>query len=186
MDSKDEKLAPNSFALNEYLLGCRRIFDWRGESAESLFLSEPSLLVRFVVYSYVLSKYKQFIMTENGLGCRLQPQIACEEGLRLIKPFWNRQNKDYRQPTQKAIKNEFHALQAWLSQLGCVWLKSLSPANVGELLHVRYSMTGFSYSLYSDMPSFISLEDVYVYSFAFLMWIHSSKVGNFIFHIQLS
>lgn len=76
-------------------------------------------------------------MTESGLGCRLHPQIACEEGLRLIKPFWNFQNKDYLQATQKAIKDEFHALQAWLSQFGCAWLKSLYPASVGELLHVR-------------------------------------------------
>ncbi|CAI7676488.1 unnamed protein product [Penicillium manginii] len=123
--------------FNRSFLHPLRFFDSLEQPVTSVLPSEPSHLIRFIIYSYVLSKYKRFIMTKSGLGCRLDPKLACEEGLRLIKPYWNIQNKDYRDATPKPIVEEFNALQAWLSQFGCTWLRSLSTANLGGLLHAR-------------------------------------------------
>ena len=117
---------------------CRRGFELRQQPDTSLLLSKPEHLIRLVVYSYVLSKYKRFIVTDSGLGCRLQPKMACSEGLGLVKPYWNFENKDYRQATSKPVLDEFAALQAWLSHFGCVWLQSPPSASSRGSMQSKY------------------------------------------------
>lgn len=94
-------------------------------------------MVRFLVYCYTLSKYKQFFVGANGGCCRLQPEWALEQGQSLMEPFWNPNNTEYTVARITRIKTEFTALQVWMSELSCSWLQSLSFKLSRDSLHSK-------------------------------------------------
>lgn len=96
-------------------------------------IREPKILVRFIVYLLVLSKYKEFVTRDEGVGCRLRPDLACQRGRCLMEQFWCHENQDYKEANAKQVLAEFTDMQIWVSQLGCSWLQSPpSPISAGS------------------------------------------------------
>jgi hypothetical protein len=80
-------------------------------------------VVHFLVYSYILSKYKQFIIRANVYGANIDPQSAFEFSNQLLDGKFPH---PYQQPTKRPIEQEFSVLQSYLSDLSCSWLSSTS------------------------------------------------------------
>ncbi|KAJ3494436.1 hypothetical protein NLG97_g4081 [Lecanicillium saksenae] len=87
---------------------------------------DPKMLIRLLVYCYVLSKYKNFSVTSDGGRCRLSAELAAKESQRLAAPYWDQRNDDYTVPKSARVLGELTALQCWLSKLSCDWLRRLS------------------------------------------------------------
>lgn len=85
--------------------------------------NDPRILVRFIVYSFVLSKYKQFLIKDGRFTCRLRHDLACDEGQEHMKPFWDMRNGDYKVAKPLRVESEFTALRIWISELSCAWLR---------------------------------------------------------------
>jgi hypothetical protein len=77
--------------------------------------------IRFVVYSYVLSKYKQLISFGGVYRATLKPELAFEVGQKLIQQDFGRQ---FVRPNKRAIGDEFVSLQRYISEVSCAWLES--------------------------------------------------------------
>lgn len=80
-------------------------------------------VVHFLVYSYVLSKYKHFTIRANVYGANINPQLAFQFGHQLLDGKFSH---PYQPPTKKPIEQEFSVLQSYLSDLSCSWLSSTS------------------------------------------------------------
>jgi len=104
--------------------------DWRPE--------DPDILLRFLVYSYTLSKYKRFFVGQSGGGCRLHIESVAEQTQRLIQPFWDLESKAYTIAKKSRIQGELTSLQIWLSELSCSWLQLLSQRLSAQSLFSRY------------------------------------------------
>lgn len=80
-------------------------------------------LTRFVVYCYVLSKYKAFSIANNTVSARTAPEVAANVSNSFLGPS-NRKKKGPEKPQR--ILRELRDLQSWLSELSCAWQKSLA------------------------------------------------------------
>lgn len=83
--------------------------------------SNQQQLVRFVVYSYILSKYKQLISFGGVYRATLRPELAFEAGQKLVQREFGRQ---FVRPNKRAVGEEFTSLQRYISVLSCTWLES--------------------------------------------------------------
>jgi hypothetical protein len=76
-------------------------------------------VVRFVVYLYVLSKYKQLTSVGGVYRATLKPELAFETGQKLVQQEFGRQ---FVRPNKRAAGEEFTGLQRYVSELSCAWL----------------------------------------------------------------
>lgn len=97
--------------------------------------TDTKMLVRFLVFSFVLSKYKIFSQVNRSVTGRLRPEAAICEGDSMVYDVWEKRNRDYEySKAPKRISKEFAALQTWVSELSCAWLyhtaksSSVSPS----------------------------------------------------------
>lgn len=84
------------------------------------------MLVRLVVYSFVLSKYKSFSSVNNTVVARLCPEDTAEAGYALMQGFWDFNHSDYRKARVERFSQELRALQVWISDLSSAWLHSVA------------------------------------------------------------
>lgn len=80
-------------------------------------------LARFVVFSYVLSKYKRFSILNGTVGARLAPEAAADTSHTFVSPYQNSKKKPGK---PQRILREFVELQSWLSRSSCAWQRSLA------------------------------------------------------------
>lgn len=98
----------------------------RPETADDLYgeLCEPPELghvVRFLVYCYVLSNYKQLVATNEVYRATLKPEHAIKVAQNLVK---REIGKQFVRPNKRAIEEEFLVLQRHISDWSCTWLES--------------------------------------------------------------
>ncbi|ORX94547.1 hypothetical protein BCR34DRAFT_499185 [Clohesyomyces aquaticus] len=86
-------------------------------------------LTRFVIFCYVLSKYKVFAIIHGTIGARLAPEDAAEVSYSFIRPYTDKKKRPGK--PQRTLR-ELAELQSWLSDMSCAWLRSLA-------LRARYS-----------------------------------------------
>ena len=107
-----------------------------GDTETSVSMSKPrnhwnlfssDMIIKFLVSSYVLSKYKQ-LTTINGVYlATLNPELAFQESQRLCPSnFVQQLGKQFVHPTKRANGEEFLGLQRFLSDLSCAWLGARS------------------------------------------------------------
>ncbi|GAD99166.1 predicted protein [Paecilomyces variotii No. 5] len=89
-------------------------------------LLDSRFLVRFIVFSYILSKYKTFFCFKDVVGARLYPEGAVSRGYELMEQSWDFKNVEYKKAKLERMSLELRALQMWLSDFSCAWLQSLS------------------------------------------------------------
>lgn len=89
-------------------------------------LYDNRILLRLIIYSFVLSKYKTFSSMKHTVGARLCPEAAAEQGHSLMKNFWNLKNSNYPKTRPDRISQELRVLQGWISDLSCSWLHSIA------------------------------------------------------------
>lgn len=93
-------------------------------------LFDPNVLIRFLVYAFMLSKYKQFCRLGKGetavIGARLDPEADMQNGIGLMGSCWKQPSLEYKPANVKRIVIELRSLQEWLSNLSCAWIQSLA------------------------------------------------------------
>lgn len=95
--------------------------------------------VQFLVYSYVLSKYKRFVVRAQVYGANIDPKIAFQVSHALMDGKFDH---PYQHLKIKSIEEEFRVLQSYLSDLSCSWLKSIAIEFCpGRLLMTRFVVT---------------------------------------------
>ncbi|EKG19766.1 hypothetical protein MPH_02912 [Macrophomina phaseolina MS6] len=83
------------------------------------------IITRFLVYSYVLSKYKSFRRFKHVVGARLYPEAAIGYGDGLVEEVIDKKTPDYKHSkATRRVEVEFAALQTWVSELSCAWLQA--------------------------------------------------------------
>lgn len=87
-------------------------------------LHDGDIMLRFVVYSYILSKYKMFFCLKSNVGARLFPEAAVKYQYELMTGHWNYDNVEFRKAKLDRNGAELRALQSWMSDLSCAWLQS--------------------------------------------------------------
>ena len=88
-------------------------------------IRQPATLVRFLVFSYTLSKYKQFCRLSHVVGARVCPELAVAAAAKMIEPYTAPKNTDYKPLKMPRYRAEFATYQAWLSDFSCAWIRSL-------------------------------------------------------------
>lgn len=96
-------------------------------------LHDGQVMLRFVVYAYVLSKYKVFFCLKSNVGARLFPEGAAKYQYELMADYWNYDNVEFRKAKLDRIGSELRVLQSWMSDLTCAWLQSCA---------LRYPLSG--------------------------------------------
>lgn len=89
---------------------------------------EPSTLIRVIVYSYILSKYKTFLFYNGSPNSSIDDRAANDYTLRLMSSFHNTMPK--KRPGLKRLQVEFRKMQAWVSDMSCAWLRSLAKSSL--------------------------------------------------------
>lgn len=84
---------------------------------------DSTVLSRFAIYAYVLSKYKTASSDGSPLHTSLDHQAVNDFTQGLISDSGE---VHVRQLDTGRIEIEFRVLQAWLSELSCAWLQSLA------------------------------------------------------------
>ncbi|EAU35086.1 predicted protein [Aspergillus terreus NIH2624] len=82
------------------------------------------MLVRFITFSFVLSKYKTFHRFKHAVGTRLSPEAAIHAGDEMVHDVWKKRPLDdyLYSKSPRRIYIEFGAMQTWVSELSCAWL----------------------------------------------------------------
>lgn len=106
------------------------------------------ILSRFVVYAYVLSKYKAFSFYNGSPNGSLQPQTADSFTRELMENSWDSGVASVKRSGMRRLENEFRDLQVWLSELSCSWLQSLA----------KRSDLGCDMSRSVTVPKFVTLS----------------------------
>lgn len=96
-------------------------------------LHDSRVVIRTVVYSYVLSKYKVFYCLKSNVGARLCPEAAAKYQYEVMEDYWNLNNTDYRKAKLDRVGSELRKLQVWMSNLTCAWL---------QVCAMRYPVSG--------------------------------------------
>ncbi|KAF2462610.1 uncharacterized protein BDR25DRAFT_386983 [Lindgomyces ingoldianus] len=84
-------------------------------------------VARFVVFCYVLSKYKIFSIVNGTVGARLAPENAAEASYSFIRPYTDKKKRPGK--PQRTLR-ELAELQSWLSDLSCAWQRSLAQRSI--------------------------------------------------------
>ena len=97
-------------------------------------LTDVHIILRFLTYTYSLSKYKRFGLQQirdsnasynSRLVMRLEPDIAASYGIDLLAGIYDPTNPHYNEKLLKKsqrINVEFQAAQGWVSEVSCAWL----------------------------------------------------------------
>lgn len=94
---------------------------------------DTRILVRFLVYSFVLSKHKTFCQFKHTVGGRLHPEAAICEGDFMVHDVWEKSVCDYKySKAPRRINQEFRALQTWISELSCAWLCHIAKGSTAS------------------------------------------------------
>jgi hypothetical protein len=94
-------------------------------------MKDSATMIRFIVYAFVLSKYKRFCRLDNIVGARVEPELAARYGSELIADWLNSRNGDYKSGKTARIGLEMRVMQEWLSDYSCAWIRSLSDRSSG-------------------------------------------------------
>lgn len=112
-------------------------------------VSDWKMVIRLLVYSHILSKYKQ-LMASNG---EYRESLRSEQAINVAKNLpMGDFGKQFVQPNRRAVEEEFLSLQRHLSDLSCHWLEATarkswsSPTQLGSLLSatIRTSKKGIT------------------------------------------
>ena len=96
-------------------------------SPETWDMSNFSQVIRLVIYSYALSKYKRFCRRSHIIGAELDPKLPLAVRDCLISEEYCRQNPRYLlMAGPKRVEQDFSSLQNWIGELSCSWLKMLA------------------------------------------------------------
>ncbi|KAH8706936.1 hypothetical protein GQ44DRAFT_629403 [Phaeosphaeriaceae sp. PMI808] len=80
-------------------------------------------VVHFLIYCYILSKYKEFVVRSYIYGASIRPELAFQVSHKMMDGKFP---KPYDSPTKRPIEQEFQALQSYTSDLSCAWLGQMS------------------------------------------------------------
>ncbi|KAJ9359941.1 hypothetical protein DTO027B9_1493 [Paecilomyces variotii] len=127
-------------------------------------LLDGRLVVRFIVFSYILSKYKTFFCSRDVVGARLYPEGAVSRGYELMEQSWNFKNVEYKKAKLERMALELRALQMWLSDFSCAWLQSLSvryspSSNMARLLLGTVQKSAKGLTAAACYPGYILLRN---------------------------
>ncbi|KAF2680075.1 hypothetical protein K458DRAFT_445516 [Lentithecium fluviatile CBS 122367] len=84
-------------------------------------------LARFIIFCYVLSKYKVFATLNGNVGARLAPDDAAEASYKFIRPYTDKKKRPGK--PQRTLR-ELAELQTWLTGLSCAWQRSLAHRSI--------------------------------------------------------
>ncbi|EFW16226.1 hypothetical protein D8B26_006076 [Coccidioides posadasii str. Silveira] len=89
--------------------------------------SNFSQVVRLIVYSYMLSKYKRFCRRTHVVGAELNPKLPLSVRDRLVSQDHDTTNRRFLLLTgPKRFEQDFASMQNWVGELSCSWLKLLA------------------------------------------------------------
>jgi hypothetical protein len=80
-------------------------------------------LARFIVFCYILSKYKSFTVLQGNVGATLAVDDAAETSYSFVRPYTDVKKKAGK---PQRILREFAEMQNWLTDLSCAWKRSLA------------------------------------------------------------
>lgn len=96
-------------------------------SPENWDMSNFSQVIRLIIFSYVLSKYKRFCRRSHIVGAELDSKIPLAVRDSLVAEDYCRQNPRYLlMAGPKRVEQDFSSLQNWIGELSCSWLKLLA------------------------------------------------------------
>jgi hypothetical protein len=110
--------------------------NWSGSNTRIQACIEPTVLLatkwdplcfhtlaRFIVFCYILSKYKSFTILQGNVGATLAVDDAAETSYSFVRPYTNGKKKAGR---PQRILRVFAEMQTWLTDLSCAWQRSLA------------------------------------------------------------
>jgi hypothetical protein len=84
-------------------------------------------LARFIVFCYILSKYKSFTVLQGNVGATLAVDDAAETSYSFVRPYTDGKKKAGK--PQKILR-ECVEMQTWLTDLSCAWQRSLAQRSI--------------------------------------------------------
>ena len=82
----------------------------------------PKTMVRFLVFTFILSKYKRFCCNENGITARQRMDIASGYEQDLAGLYCNIENQNFNFTSHHGLREEFKRIAIWVSDLSCSWI----------------------------------------------------------------
>ncbi|GCB19386.1 hypothetical protein AAWM_02271 [Aspergillus awamori] len=79
-------------------------------------------MVRFLVFTFILSKYKRFCCNENGITARQRMDIASGYEQDLAALYCNIGNQNFNFTSHHGLREEFKRIAIWVSDLSCSWI----------------------------------------------------------------
>jgi hypothetical protein len=76
-------------------------------------------LARFVIFCYILSKYKSFAVLQGNISATLAVDDAAETSYSFVRPYTKK-----KAGKPQRIPREFAEMQTWLTDLSCAWQRS--------------------------------------------------------------
>ncbi|KGQ04424.1 hypothetical protein BB8028_0006g06400 [Beauveria bassiana] len=106
----------------------------------------PCTMVRFLTYSFVLSKYKCFRRFQHVVGARIDFEAVIQAGDEMVGDVWDYSVRDYKySKSTRRIELEIGRLQSWISKLSSAWLYDIAKASSAspgiESLMIRTTRT---------------------------------------------
>ncbi|KAM3464736.1 hypothetical protein MY5147_009453 [Beauveria neobassiana] len=90
----------------------------------------PCTMVRFLTYSFVLSKYKCFRRFQHVVGARIDFEAVIQAGDEMVGDVWDYSVRDYKySKSTRRIELEIGRLQSWISKLSSAWLYDIAKAS---------------------------------------------------------
>ncbi|KAI9760485.1 MAG: hypothetical protein M1835_000153 [Candelina submexicana] len=130
-------------------------------------LHDSRVLVRFIVYTYILSKYKRFCRLQDVVGARIDLDAPGNYGFELVRNNLALSNINYKHPkipgrTVIEVRN----LQAWISNFSCAWLQAIaSPAmtqsGLGRLLAKTTQKSPKNLTVMSTYVGYLLLRELW-------------------------
>lgn len=96
-------------------------------------LSDSGMVVKFLVSSYVLSKYKQLTTVNGVYQASLKPELAFQFSQSLVAQEFGRQ---FVRPNKRTNREELLSLQRYVSDLSCAWIDARSRESL--VLHPNH------------------------------------------------
>lgn len=85
-------------------------------------ISDPSAMVRFIVYSYTLSRYRKFKFTGKRLLGLVDPHEVESRTKQLKCASMDTSCKHYKLPGINRLEKEFRDIKSWLSKFSNAWV----------------------------------------------------------------
>ncbi|RMD43142.1 hypothetical protein DV735_g2017, partial [Chaetothyriales sp. CBS 134920] len=121
--------------------------------------SNIGTVIRLIVYSYRLSKYKVFCHLDNSVGARLDPSASLDATNQLMDGFWNRSCPNFSSwKSTKRATHDFNAMQNWLAELSCSWMIEMGKKDHvfgPDLIRLPKQLLQVSSTGLSALPSYL-------------------------------